>query len=275
MPDARGDELVPLSTVEHLLSPEPGLGPAEEQRPSFFIGRLPEDLPVEVPIPDGATIVGSQPHGYGPRDEVEVVLDAGMTAEQVREAYRTLMTAAGWSESDRHRGPMGSGFVSEAPPDVLLFCKTDRGPALFVRARERKDAPTDVRLSLLPDERHSPCSPQGPEYYGLEESVLPTLKPPPSAMLLPRSAGGGYYDVESTAVLETDLDLASIGAHYVTRLRNSGWTLTEESQGGPQAWSAWAFSDDAGQRWIGLLVALRLPEPPRQHFLQIHARRRP
>ena len=266
--------MVPLSTVERLISPEFGPGTPEEQRPSLLVGRLPENLPVEIPIPDGASIVGSRPHGNDSRAEVEVVLDADATAEEAREAYRKLMARAGWSESDRHRGPMGSGFVSGAPPDVLLFCKGDRGPALFVRAREREGAPTDVRLSLLPDERHSPCSPYRPEYYELFESVLPTLNPPPGALWLPRSAGGSYDEAESTAILETDLDLATIGAHYVARLQDAGWTLTEEGQGGPQAWNAWTFSDEAGDPWIGLFVALELPEPPRQHFLQIHARRR-
>ena len=273
--DAWDEQLVPLSTIERLLSPEFEPGSAGNRRPSFFIGRLPEDMSVEIPIPDGTSIVGSRPLGDGPRSEVEVVLDADMTAEQVREAYRCLMTEADWSESDRHRGPLGSGFVSSAPPDVLLFCKGERGPALFVRAREQKDAPTDVRLSLITDERRSPCSPKGPEHHGLFESILPALEPPPGTLFLPRSAGGGDDDVESTAILETDLDLADIGAHYVAQLRSAGWTLTGKGQEGPQAWSAWSFSDEENRPWIGLLVALRLPEPPRQHFLQIHARRRP
>ena len=271
---AGGDELVPLSTVERLFSPEFEPGSADEQRRRFFIGRLPEYLEVEIPIPDGASIVGSLPHG-GPRDEVEVVLDGDMTAERVREAYRALMTEAGWSESDRHRRPTGSGFVSEAPPDVLLFCKGDRGPAVFVRARDCGDAPTDVRLSLIADERRSPCSPRAPESYEAFDSILPTLDPPPGALLVPRSAGGGYDDAESNAILETDMELAGIGAHYVPQLQNAGWTLTGRGHGGPQAWSAWSFSDEENQPWIGLLVALRLPEPPRQHLLQIHARRRP
>lgn len=144
-----------------------------------------------------------------------------------------------------------------------------------MRARERKNASTDVRLSLISDERHSPCLPESPEHHGLFQSILPAPEPLSGTLLLPRSAGGGYDDAESNSVLETGMDLAGIGVHYVAQLQNAGWSLTGEGQSGPQAWSTWAFSYDTGQPWIGLLVVLRLPEPPGQHFLQLHARWRP
>ena len=151
---SNGDELVPLSVIERLLSPEFDPGILGKQRPSPLVGRLPENFPVEIPIPDGASLVGSRLHGEDPRAEVEVVLDAGTTAEQAREAYRKLMARAGWSESNRHRGPSGSGFVSEAPPDVLLFYKSDRGPVLFVRAIGRTPPRTyalaSFRTSVTP-----------------------------------------------------------------------------------------------------------------------------
>lgn len=90
--DARDEELVTLFTIERLLSPEFESGSASKQRPSFFIGRLPDNLPVGIPIPDSTRIVGSRPHGGSPQSEVEVVLDADMTAEHAREAYRVAMT---------------------------------------------------------------------------------------------------------------------------------------------------------------------------------------
>ena len=276
-PEARskGDELVPLSVIERLLSPEFNPGSSEKQRPSFLVGRLPENLPVEIPVPNGASIIGSRPHGDDPRAEVEVVLDVDTTAEQSRETYRELMARTGWSESDRHRGPMGSGFVSEAPPDVLLFCKSDRGPALFVRARDRKDAPTDVRLSLVPNERYSPCSPRDYQARMLFEPILPPLAPPPGARLFPRSEGGSDDDVESNAVLQTDLHLGAVGTHYVAHLKDAGWSLLNEGGAGPQTWSTWSFSDETGQPWSGLFTALRLPDTPQELLLRLWARRSP
>ena len=164
---------------------------------------------------------------------------------------------------------MGSGFVSEAPCDVLLFCKSDRGPALFVRARDRKCVPTDVRLSLVPNERYSPCSPGGHEPHMLFESILPPLAPPPGARLFSRIGGGSDDVVESNATLHTDLDLVAIGTHYVAHLKDAGWSLLNEGGDGPQTWSTWSFYDETGQPWNGVSTALRLPDTPHESVGQM------
>ena len=91
---------------------------------------------------------------------------------------------------------------------------------------------------------------------------MPPLDPPPGVRLFPRSGGGSDDDVESNAILQADLDLAAIGTHYATHLRDAGWSLVDEGGDGPQTWSTWSFSDETGRPWSGVLTALRLSDTP-------------
>ncbi len=249
-------------------------------KPRILVGRLPEEMPVEIPMPEGFSVVGSlvrsepDPHGD---PTVEVVLDARMPAEQARDAYREQMSAAGWSEPER-RGPRGGGFGFRPVGATALLCRSDRGPALFLSAHEEqpdgRDAPTDFRLRLIMGSRHSPCAPE-PYYEPEFERIIPHLEPPLGSYQWPGGGGGGTGDAYSTATLESDLDTAAIGAHYVAQLEEGGWSLSEEGRGGPQAWSTWSFTDEDGQPWSGVFFALRLAESPRRHFLFVHMIRIP
>ncbi len=144
---------------------------------------------------------------------------------------------------------------------------------MFLSAHEKppdeRDAPTDVRLRLIMGSRHSPCAPES--YYEPEfESIIPHLEPPLGSYQWPGAGGGGTGDAYSTATLESDLDAAAIGTHYVGQLRDGGWSLSEEGHGGRQAWSTWSLADEDGQPWSGVFFALRLAGSPRRYFLFVH-----
>ena len=134
-----------------------------------------------------------------------------------------------------------------------------------------RDAPTDVRLRLIPGSRHSPCAPDPyePEF----DRIIPNLAPPPGSYQSPGGGGGGMDDVHSEATLETHLDPAAVGAHYAAQLEGAGWSCLDEGHGGPQAWSTWSFTVEDEQPWEGVFTALRLREPDPRYLLQVHARR--
>jgi hypothetical protein len=141
-----------------------------KRRPRIFAGRLPDDSPFELPIPDGFVLVGSvvseQPRG---RRMVEVVLDTDLPAPRVRDAYRNLLSDSGWTEElqARHpggfvRGPRGflislslvlprssRPLVSELRGLPALFRSDARQLSLIVSAEERRGVPTEVRLRLI------------------------------------------------------------------------------------------------------------------------------
>ncbi|MGI8910960.1 MAG: hypothetical protein ACR2JR_10475 [Rubrobacteraceae bacterium] len=167
--------------------------------PRIFVGRLPEDLPVEVPISDGADVVGgvARDLSRGRRD-AEIVLDAALSAERFREDYRRQLLAAGWDEDTELFGLRS--FVPPGLPGLFHLAASRSGrlrrflrgrvpglPGLFpvvfrsggyklmVSAHDRPDAPTDVRLHLFTS-RRGPWTGDEP---ALE--ILPSLVPPSDA----------------------------------------------------------------------------------------------
>ncbi len=284
------------------------------EKPLVFAGRLPEEMPFEVPVPDGFVLVGSaQVASRGNRCVVEIVLDTTLSASRVRDAYRDLLSDGGWEEENLN-GPGGGGFARGprgflmslgrtlgrsrrgAPVDVpglSTVFRDARRQTLIVSAEERRRAPTDVRLRLItgrgPLHRRHRNDPEA-------LFVLPILTPPPRARtsdegvhtghLAPpfeaRTTGGGYaghsweHDgAYSFAALESDLDLPSITSHYADQFESAGWSRTGEGQDGPQAWNTWAFRDNEGHLWEAAFTVLNLSGTPRRHFLNLRADRTP
>lgn len=69
---------------------------ATGDKPLIFAGRLPEEVPFQVPIPEGFVPVGgAQFASRGNRRVVEIVLDTTLSASRVRDAYRDLLSKGG------------------------------------------------------------------------------------------------------------------------------------------------------------------------------------
>ena len=268
-----GERSVPTDLALRLLSSEDPVF-RTVKRPRIFVGCLPDEMPVEIPIPEELSVVGSLVRDvHDPRDDptIEIVLDAAVSAERIRDVYRERMSEAGWSEPER-RG-YGGGFDFAPVGKTALFCRGERGPASFLSAREgaadEGNAPTDVRLRLETTSLYSPCAPD--PYESEFDRVIPSLAPPPGSYQWPGGGGGGGEDAYSTATLQSDLDTAAIGAHYSSELEAAGWSVSDEGQGGPQAWSTWIFADESDRSWTGVFFALRLAETPQRYFLLVHA----
>jgi hypothetical protein len=95
------------------------------------------------------------------------------------------------------------------------------------------------------------------------------------ARLLRQRAGLGGNHEYSAVILETDLDLATIGAHYTVQLEEAGWSRMDGGQAGPQTWSIWTFADTESGPWTGVFSALRIFETPQRYHLQVHINRLP
>lgn len=282
---------------------------AEAEKPELFVGRLPAGMPVEIPNPEEANIVGGAVH-RPPRGGTfyEVVLDTPLSAERFRQVYRRQLLDAGWNEADDY--PPRSGFAPHGQPLLFrlarrlprlrrrlrldrneippIFRLGARDPKLLVAASDRKAAPTDVRLRLVMKQRDFWA------HHDIAWKIVPTLFPPRDARGLPemghanilhppvgaRRMSGGDSDREpdgsySHAMLQTNADLASLSAHYADQLQEAGWTKTDEGGSGPQTWSAWITRDEKDRPWTGTFTALALSGPPNRYLLQIHAGRTP
>lgn len=241
--------------------------------PEVYPGRLPEGLPFEIPVPEEAMLLGgvSRPASFG-RD-FEVLLESEAAPEDLAEAFRRLLTAAGWEEQP----PLEpSGFVRRDAARSRTFCRSERGPAILVNIREVEDfgrGTSVVRVWLdLREGRNSPCATLRSS-RPFEQGVLPRLEPPRRAVLLPGGlgGGGGIGDYRSGVALRTELDLSELLEHYGSQLRTAEWSEIDRELGAKHALSHWAFSRD-GEAWNAVFSAASLPGE-REYMLNIYARR--
>ena len=231
----------------------------------LFTGDQPEDLSSELPIPEGMTVVGGIVRSGLRRGEpeTEVLIDAPVRAEAVIETYRRLMRSKewagqGWTEQVWDSDEEG-GFAFRTAIERATFCRSRRGPALIVGAHDREDAPTDVRLILIPAGRHTPYAPEAHKDRSMF-SIIPLLTPPPGAYSVDGGGGSGTDSEHTSAVLETYLAPGEISTHYAAQLAYAGWTHTGEGSDGPLAWSAWEVPDEDGERCSGLFSVLKFSE---------------
>lgn len=275
--------------------------------PRIHVGRLPEYLPVEVPLPEGSSVIGSVEHelSRGCRS-VEILLDASPPVERAREDYRRKLRASGWEEDIDQPGR--SGFNPRGLPMFFraayrfprlrrrlgldrpglppFFRLGARGPKLTVMTQDHGDAPTDVRLRLIlnhrdPWLRHDAAWPAIPTLYyppdargrpEIQDTVV--LLQPPDAHDLGGGSGSREPDgAHSYVILRTGLDLTSLTAHYRAQLERVGWRLADQGLDGPQAWSAWTFTHENGEPWTGTFSALRLLGTEGRYLLQVYAGR--
>ena len=263
IPTFESDEQALRLLARRLLSaPYPG-GPAEEVQ--ILVGELPADLPIEVPLPEGARTIGSLVRGDR---SVQIVLDVDQAADAVVAFYREQLETAGWYELDWPMRPGGFGFGAEAA--MATFCYSRRGPSLMVTAFEAEGALTDVRLNLQTDPRHLPCTMLGWP-HGPPMSLIPNLRAPTRATM---HGGGGSSGSgnswHSTVILETDLDAEALAAHYNEQLQTAGWKLADRGSAGPAAWSTWSFTDDQGDTWAGTLLILETAGGAGQRFAYLY-----
>ena len=251
--------------------------------PELYVGELPEGMSFEITMPEGVSLVGSLARHSWPRgQEVVVVLDSNSAAEEAREAFQAALAEAGWEK--RQNEWREGGFERSIPGDPELYCKGERGPALFLTTNEvplgGEDSPTDVRLRVFAGEgRNSPCFRRGRHGPFQEEVIIPALKPPPGARELQGGGGGGYRGLEgasSNTTLRTNLGVQQLMQHYAAQLEEAGWTRedgTADDEDENCSYEYYSFTDE-GEDWKALFSILRLPGEPgeeKSYLLQVHA----
>ncbi len=259
-PVAIGEDGAVRELALRLLTPRyPGAPEPEEVQ--LLTAELPPSLPVEMPLPDGAQVIGSLVRG---EEETEIILDAPQSPDEVVSFYKERLTTGGWEMPEAAGQP--SGFVSSGVESGASFCQEEADVALWVYASESERDMTDVRLNLS-DARNSVCNLRmGP---GDLDSPIPVLAAPRGARQM--SAGGGSSGDahDQSATLDTELSSAELATHYAEQLEAAGWTRQDEGAAGPIAWSRWQVEDDRGDQWHGLFFVIEIPGQLEKRFAYI------
>lgn len=80
----------------------------------LLVGKLPDKLPVEVPLPDGAEILASILRKSSLTDQdnnIQIFIDTSQTPEQVKTFYQQRLQSSGWSSIDSNFASV-KGFMT-------------------------------------------------------------------------------------------------------------------------------------------------------------------
>lgn len=263
----------PGQVPDRITEPWPEPVDTDSDKPRLFLGKLPTDLPAEIPVPEGMVLLGGlrRKSPWRGETDAQVILEAGVKPEGVYSAFREHLAGSEWSEKRRPLAERG-GFVSTGSGmRSLTFCLSPRGPALSVSAYRRRGAgTTEVRLRLEGSRRDSPCSDDHDRYRYDERSVIPALFPPAGVAQISGGGGSGSDSEENYAHLRTGMPPAALVEHYSAQLEEAGWSWAGGGQEGPTAWSGWTFEDEDGV-WVGTFVAMSPPGPSEVRFVQVSA----
>lgn len=273
-------EVVQQELVQRLLNAYSG------KQLQLLVGRLPEKLPTNLPMPNGAKVAASIIYNNTDQQEsVEIFLDASQSPEQVQAFYREQLLSTGWQSLDTISGTANRGFVStdSTSPERSTFCKTSTGPILSIVTRRWSNAFTDVRLLLnsgflilsTGDSRHNANNPCSDTFRQLYLNVsrqfnlvpMPLLSSPPktSVSVSLYESGIGTDSFISKATLKTELDSQALASHYETQFKQAGWTLIDAKSGRLLTLSVWTLKDKEGKSWQGILTLTKNDSQPSQY----------
>ncbi len=260
------------------------------KRGQLLVGQLPDDLPVELPLPVDCVLVGSlaeaqieptvlpdtslnlgttaqqdlvQQHldqwrkDYGGWREVTVLLDVPVSPANVLAFYRQHLME--WPETPI--AERAHGFVAQAVDIVdsdtsvqALFYWSEDGPMLGVKAVSNENGPTEVCLEIHADIFWQPQHRRTARRVFVRIPTL--LAPPRSVQRLSSSSHGSSPRATHAVILETPLDLIAVNAHYQRQLEEGGWQRTSDERDGLLAWSNWRVPADGNTYWHGAFHVL-------------------
>ena len=222
------------------------MGGPELTQAELLPGKLPEEMPVELPIPNGSRIVGSEIlEDMG----ITVVMDVAMTPEEALDFYRDALVPQNWTETDITG--MERGFVGGSA--TTIFCKGARDPSVMVSAYPLENR-TDLRLDISTDPYYSPCSMSDPSDW---IKPLPKLAAPKEAVISNQNFMSGCGNqVAVSAEIKTELNSSALAIYYADQLKAANWTAVSSEECGPASWGTWRFEDEEGIYWDGFLIAL-------------------
>lgn len=244
-----GDEPSLRKFIQRYFSPVyPGTGNGEMK---ILIGSLPDDLPIDLPLPDGAQVVASvqEPSAF-----TQVILDVPQPPDEVESFYTQTLTELGWELAPQHQP--GGGFVSTWDAGGQ-YCLGENDAYLAVRTVDVFEDLTDVRLTLQAPVEYFPCRVEDASYMDAGSRLIPFLESPKDVQITSNGAGssndGSAYN---TADLQTSLSIDELLTHYNAQLAHAGWEMVDQGTSEVVAWSAWKFLDDQGDEWGGNLIVM-------------------
>lgn len=89
---------------------------------------------------------------------------------------------------------------------------------------------------------------------------MPALHPPAGVRLFVGGHSAGDWFASSSARADTELSPPELAQHFASQLTEAGWSVKNGEQTPGFASAIAEKMGDSGQRWLGLLTVIRIPE---------------
>ena len=264
-----GDEAALREFIRDYFTPTYINAPVQDIK--ITLGTLPEDVPFDPPLPEGANLVASITGMYS---TLEVLFDAPQSPDELAGFYQEALTAAGWQP--RGGTETGPGFVS-ADAYGEIYCRKAGEESLTLQSRARPEGPTLARLTLQAGTDFHICNqPEAPEGAAdPARELVPALQAPAEARMYETGGGGGGDRYDYTAALETSLSAAELAAHFEPQLAAAGWQLLSSGSAEGIAWSTWSLQDPREKTWGGTLILTQNPVSAGRSYATLRVERAP
>ncbi len=250
------DDPAALRALAERLLAQPFSLQGNDPMTALIVGQVPPDLPVALPVPPGATVVGGVTrHSGGMPVNWEIVLDAPGAPDDLLAFYRQAFTGLGWTALPQGGLSGQHGFLTTATPSTSAsFCQKTTGPFVGVSVVSAMPA-NDVRVRV--DTNAGLCGNTGGGMPPEAQNRLPPLTPAAGVMIQGSGGSGSGGRFQTTATARTTLSAADLEAGYAGQLAAAGWTRVAGATDGPLAWSTWMVPGDGS--YSGFLYVLETP----------------
>lgn len=223
----------------------------------IVVGRVPKSFPADA-LPRGEIrILGGAEREGG----ASVIAELPEPPDGAAARVAAQLARAGWRRLDEERASMG-GFVPSSTTRPTVYCRANGVLTYTARARQGR-AGSLLHASASYPERYSQCTMEAERARRFPESrpSLPTLESPPDVRFLGAGYGGGGGNSREAFIrIETSLDGAALGAHYVEQLQRAGWTVHPPVRGEGIVVYRARKRDDDKRELTGVLMVLAIPD---------------
>lgn len=251
-----GDETLLKSFVERWMNLDySGVGAGA----TLLLGQLPKDLPLDLPLPEGARVIGSVTNEV--LGGAQLYLTLPFTPTQAI-AYLTAELADDSFQPLKFPDDALDVFKPATLPQQAMLCSEPLGVSLSIHTAQSPDdaSQSDVVIALTTYQDDACKAMLYPQTDG--QKLLPSLIAPAGAQIGGGSGGGsGGSNTSAYAQINISIDLSAseLAEHYNALLRQAGWTLLKQSASDDVAWSSWQFEDERQRVWAGTLTVSRPP----------------
>lgn len=243
-------------------------GRHDEGYPRLYVGTVPDEFPIEVPLHPDTHVIGTiiKSPGNG-----QIYAEAQDIPERVVQISDDFLLAEGWRRMAMESDLGGFQPGSSEEFERAHYCKTDSGPALHITARASPEVVSEIDF-IYQAEPHGSCNPGARkrmrEMHGLRTMIPPLLAP--TGTWKSGGGGGGSPDHwRTSAILETEMTVGDVMDHYAEQLNASSWTRLGTIEKGSTLVTYWEFMDSKERPYIVLLDVKKLESQPELRFVHL------